>query len=230
MAILMVLLGPARGVVLPPLAVGSPSLDSTKTTSYCPLAVEPLDGVWKIELSYISSTGGRMLDVAEGVYSNRLEPIDSSEVGAYEASETGLDLVLLVELGGGTGGIKNDAGVRRDVVTLLRDFEDVDIGDGIGEALMLDTVVLLRLETEDTVVDLGRAVLWLLMERGVECLCGVDIGLDGTDLLARDMVRDCVGVTLLSVEGSSDVIEVSSTLCWMDGITDGVGVPPTDAT
>jgi hypothetical protein len=67
MAMLIVLLGPARGVVLPPLAVGSPSLDSTKTTSYCPLAVEPLDGVWKTELSYSSSTGGRMLDVAEGV-------------------------------------------------------------------------------------------------------------------------------------------------------------------
>jgi hypothetical protein len=75
------------------------------------------------------------------------------------------------------------------VVTLLRDFEEVDMGDGIGEALMLDMDVLLRLETEDTVIDLGSGVLCLLMERGVECLCGVDIGLDGTDLLARDMVR-----------------------------------------
>ena len=44
------------------------------------------------------------------------------------------------------------------------------------------------------------------------------------------MVRDCVGVTLLSVEGSSDVTEISLALSGMDGTTDSVGVPLTDAT
>lgn len=65
MAMLIVLLTPARGVVLPPLAEGSPSVDS-KIISYWPLAVEPLDGVWKIVLSY-SSMGGRIDEAAEGV-------------------------------------------------------------------------------------------------------------------------------------------------------------------
>lgn len=72
-------------------------------TLYCPLAVELSDGVWKTELLYIFPTGGRMLDVAEDVYSNRLESIDSSKQGAYETSDTGLELVLLVELADGTG-------------------------------------------------------------------------------------------------------------------------------
>lgn len=67
--------------------------------------------------------------------------------------------MLLVELGGGTGGIKNEAGVRREVVILLSDFEDADMGEGNGDALMLETVVLLRLETEETLVDLGKGVL-----------------------------------------------------------------------
>jgi len=68
-----------------------------------------------------------------------------------------------------TGSIKNDTGVRRDVVTPLRDFEDVDMDDGIDEALMLDTIVLLRLET---VADFGRAVLWLLWNEESSAFAG----------------------------------------------------------
>lgn len=39
-----------------------------------------------------------------------------------------------------------------------------------------------------------------------------------------------MGVTLLSVEGSSEVTDISLSASGIDGITDGVGVPSTDAT
>ncbi len=142
-------------------------------------------------LSNSSPTAGSPDETADGVYSNWLELIDSSDVGAYDASETGLDRVLRVELGGGTGGIKNDAGVRWDVVTLLSDRDEVDIGEGSGDALMLETVVELRLDTDETEVDLGNTVPRELIVRGVDSLLlGVEIGLDTIDLLARDMVLD----------------------------------------
>lgn len=60
-----------------------------------------------------------------------------------------------VELGGGTGGIKKGAGVRMEGVTLLKDLEDADIGVGNGDGVTLDAVVVLRDDTDDTVVDLG---------------------------------------------------------------------------
>lgn len=63
-------------------------------------------------------------------------------------------------------------------------------------------------------------MLWLFMER-VECMCGADI--------ARDMVRDYIGIMPLSVEGSSEATEISLTLSGIYGITDGVGVPLIDA-
>jgi hypothetical protein len=61
--------------------------------------------------------------------------------------------VLRVELGGGTGGMRKDAGVRIEVVILLRDLEDVDIGIGDGGAVTLDAVVIVKDGTEGTVVD-----------------------------------------------------------------------------
>jgi hypothetical protein len=63
--------------------------------------------------------------------------------------------VRRVELGGGTGGIRKDAGVRIEVVTLLKDFEDADMGVGNGDAVTLDAVVVLREDTDETVVDFG---------------------------------------------------------------------------
>lgn len=137
------------------LRVDPPSLDPTRTMSYCPASLEATLGCRK-ELSMDLSSPGRAVDIAEGVYSNRLESIDSCSLAEYETSDTGFDRVLRVELGGGTGGIKNDAGVRNEVVTLLSDLEEADIGVGIGEAVMLealDAVVVVREETEETVVD-----------------------------------------------------------------------------
>lgn len=90
------------------------------------------------------------------MYSNKLEPIDCCGLEAYDTSDTGLDLVPRVELGGGTGGIRKEAGARTEVVTLLSDFEDADIGVGSGDAVMLDAldaVLVLNDETDETVVD-----------------------------------------------------------------------------
>lgn len=228
MAILVVKLTGALGVLLPPLLDGWPSVDSTTTTSYPPAMLDSMDGVLNIELSSVSSIGGRPLDTAEGVYSNWLELMDSSELGAQETSDADRDFLLLVELGGGGGGIKNEVGVFKDEVTLLRVLEEEDTGDGKGEGVTLETVVLLTLDSEETMVDVGRAVLLVATERGVDSLTGVDIGLDTMERLARDMVRDCVGVTLLSEEGSSEVPVNSLSASGMDGMMEGVGVPSAD--
>jgi hypothetical protein len=107
-------------------------------------------------VSYASSGPGSIVDVTDGVYSNKLELIDCCKLAAQETSETGLERVLRVELGGGTGGMRNDAGVRIEVVTLLGDLEDVNMGVGDGEAVTLDAIVVVRDDTEETVVDLGR--------------------------------------------------------------------------
>jgi hypothetical protein len=126
----------------------------------------------------------------EGVFSNTLELMDSSEVRAKDASDTGRDFVLRVELGGGTGGIKKDVGVRIEVVTLLKERDDVDKGVGKGEAETLDTVVELRDETEEMVDD-GRGVCDLAVtERATDCLPGVEYGLPVKERLAMDIVMD----------------------------------------
>jgi hypothetical protein len=101
-------------------------------------------------------------------YTNRPEPI--------ETPDTSLDLILLV-----ASWTSRTMPVSRDMVMLLRDLEDVDMGDMIGDVLMLNTVVLLRF---DTVVDLGRDVtcFWPSMEPRVDRFSGVGmIGLDATD-------------------------------------------------
>jgi hypothetical protein len=100
--------------------------------------------------------------------------------------------VLRVELGGGTGGMRKDPGVRIEVVTLLRDFEDIDMGVGNGDSITLDAVVVVRDDTEDTVVDFGWRLAELLLEinRREEGRLGVLTGLAVGDLLAIDMVRD----------------------------------------
>jgi hypothetical protein len=54
--------------------------------------------------------------------------------------------------------------VRIEVVTLLRDLENVDIGVGNGEGVILDVAVIVRDDTEDTVVDFGWRVAELLLE------------------------------------------------------------------
>ena len=66
--------------------------------------------------------------MANGVNLNRLEAIDCCGLEVYDTSDTGLDLVLRVELGGGTRGIRKETGVCKDVVTLLNDHEKTDIG------------------------------------------------------------------------------------------------------
>ena len=136
------------------LGVGSPSLDSTRTISYCPASLDSTVGS-RNDVSYVSSGPGSIVDVTDGVYSNKLELIDCCELDAYETSETGLERGLRVELGGGTGGMRKDAGVFIEVVTLLRDLEDVDMGVGDGEAVTLDAAVVVGDDTEDTVVDFG---------------------------------------------------------------------------
>lgn len=98
--------------------------------------------------------------------------------------------MLRVELGAGAGGIKKDAGVRAELVTLLSDRDEVDIGVGNGEAVTLETVVELSVDTEETVVDFGTDDVLLVTERGEEARRGVDTGVESIERLARDIVRD----------------------------------------
>jgi hypothetical protein len=71
------------------------------------------------------------------------------------------------------------------VVTLLRDLEEVDMGVGNGKGVTLDAVVVVRDDTDDTVVDFGWRLAELLLEidRGEEGLMGLAV----TDLLAINM-------------------------------------------
>jgi hypothetical protein len=57
------------------LGVGLPSLDSTGTISYCPASLDPAVGS-KNKVSYVSSGPGSIVDVVDGVHSNRLDLID----------------------------------------------------------------------------------------------------------------------------------------------------------
>jgi hypothetical protein len=140
--------------------------------------------------------------------------------------------VLRVELGRGTGGMRKDAGVRIEVVTLLNDLEDVDMGVGNGEGVTLDAVVVVRDDTEDTVVDFGWRLAELLLEidRGEEGCLWVVMGLAVTDLLAIDMVRDCIGITLLSEDKVAEVTLILLTASGIVPTTEGVGVPRYDFT
>jgi hypothetical protein len=123
--------------------------------------------------------------------------------------------------------MRKDAGVRIEVVTLLRDLEDVDIGVGNDEGVTLDVVVVVRDNTDDTVVDFGWRLAELLLEidLGKEGHPGVLMGLGVTDLLAIDMARDCVGVTLLSEDKVAEVTLISLTASGIVPTTKGVGVP-----
>ena len=135
--------------------------------------------------------------------------------------------MLRIELGGGTGGMRKDAGVLIEVVTLLKDLEDVEVGVGDGEAVTLDAVVVVRDDTEDTVVDFGWWVAELLLEidRGEDGRLGVLKGLAVGDLVAIDMFRDCVGVTLLSEDSVAEVTLISLTASGIVPTTEGVGFP-----
>jgi hypothetical protein len=121
--------------------------------------------------------------------------------------------------------MRKDAGVRRDVVTLLRDLEDVDMGVGDGDAVTLDAVVVVKDDTEGVVVDFGLRLAELLLEidRGKEGRLGVLMGLAVGDLVAIDMVRDCVGVTLLSDDRVAEVTLISLTASGIVPTTEGVG-------
>ena len=56
--------------------------------------------------------------------------------------------MLWVELGGVTGGMREDAGVCIEVVTLVWDIEEVDTGIGDGEAVTLDAIAVVRDDTK----------------------------------------------------------------------------------
>jgi hypothetical protein len=90
------------------------------------------------------------------------------------------------------GGMRKDEGVRIEVFTLLGDREDVDMGVGNGEAARLDVVVVIRDDTEETVVEFGWRLAGLLLEIDQEeCgRLGVLMGVAVGDLLAIDMVCD----------------------------------------
>jgi hypothetical protein len=80
---------------------------------------------------------------------------------------------------------------------------------------------------EDTVVDLGRRLAELLLEidRGEEGRLGVLMGLAVGDLLAIDIVRDCVDVTLLSEDKVAEVTLISLTASGIVPTTKGVDIP-----
>jgi hypothetical protein len=71
----------------------------------------------------------------------------------------------------------------------------MDVGD--GEAVTLDAVVVVKDDTEEAVVDLGCRLPELLLEIDRYDRFGVLMGLAVGDLLAIDMARNCVSVTLL---------------------------------
>ena len=92
----------------------------------------------------------------------------------------------------------------------------------------LDAVLVLREETEGMVVDLGWRLtgLWLEMGRRAGTPFGVLIGLPVGDLLANDIVRDWVGVILLSDDNIAEVTLISLIASGIPPTTEGVGVPP----
>jgi hypothetical protein len=61
------------------LGVGSPMLDSTRMISYCPASLDPTVGL-RNDVSNVSSGPGGIVDVTDGVYSNKLELIDCCEL------------------------------------------------------------------------------------------------------------------------------------------------------
>jgi hypothetical protein len=63
------------------LGVGSPLLDSTRTISYCPALLDLTVGAGN-DVSYASSGPGSIMDIVDGVYSNRLELIDCCVLSA----------------------------------------------------------------------------------------------------------------------------------------------------
>jgi hypothetical protein len=63
------------------LGVGSPSLDSTRIISYCPASLDSTVGA-RNDVSYASSGPGSIVDIVDGVYSNRLELIDCCVLSA----------------------------------------------------------------------------------------------------------------------------------------------------
>lgn len=84
--------------------------------------------------------------------------------------------------------------MRIEVVTLLRERDDVDMGDGDAgiDGVTLDTEVLLTEDTEDTVIERGKLVnvLRLATDLGTERRVGVNMGLAVSDRLANDIVCD----------------------------------------
>lgn len=82
------------------------------------------------------------LPTPQRVYTHlsKLEDMDFYGLEGYEILDTGRDLVLRVELGEETGGVKNEAGICREVVTLISNLEDADIGVASEDAAMLDTL------------------------------------------------------------------------------------------
>jgi hypothetical protein len=67
-------------------------------------------------------------------------------------------------------------------------------------------------------------------DRGEEGRLGVLIGLAVGDLLAIDMVRDCVGVTLPSEDKVAEVTLISLAASGIVPTTEGVGAPWYDLT
>jgi hypothetical protein len=101
------------------------------------------------------------------------------------------------------------------------------MGVGNGEAVTLDAVVVVRDNMEETVVDFGWRLAELLLEidQGDDVSLEVLMGLVVGDLLAIDMVRDCVSVTLLSEDKVAEVTLISLTASGIVPTTEGVGVP-----
>lgn len=69
------------------------------------------------------------------------------------------------------------------------------------------------------------AELLLEIDRGEQGCLEVLMGLALGDRLAIDMIRDCVGVTLLSKDKVAEVTLISLTASGIVSTTEGVGVP-----
>ncbi|KAG9055259.1 hypothetical protein FS842_002687 [Serendipita sp. 407] len=125
--------------------------------------------------------------------------------------------MLLVGLGGGTGGIENKFGARRDVITLLRSK---------AKSKRVLVTAMQRRSLRGQTRELGGC-----HGGGLEKVAQTALGnRRAADPLARGAVQDWVGVMLPSKDEPSKAVAASLAMPGMVLMAENVGVPWTDDT
>ena len=132
------------------------------------------------DASYVLSGPGIIVDVTGGSSSNRPKLVDCCEQAVY--SETGLEQVLHVERDGAIGGVRKDAGALMEVVSLLRDPDDIDMSVDDDKATGYDR------DRCSGGLRWRMAELSLEIDLGEEGHCGVLTGMAVGGLEAIDLV------------------------------------------